>query len=95
MSILQLIFFIINIDFPISAAFEDQFDPAVIFANDQYNVFWVDHRYYPERSIFGARVTLEGVVVDRDGKLLFKDNAEEIDVAYDGMNFLVVLQDSC
>jgi hypothetical protein len=95
MVVLQLALFIITIDFPINTWLEDQFAPVVIFANDQYNVFWVDHRFYPERSIFGARVTPKGVVLDREGKLLFKDRVEKIDAAYDGTNFLVAVQDSC
>jgi len=82
--------------FPISDAFQDQNYPVVIHAQDQYYVFWHDMRYYsPDRSIFGCRVTLDGVVLDTSGREILRDRAEWLDAAFDGANFLVAVQDSC
>ncbi len=96
MTFVNLLFFLINIDFPISTAVNEQFEPAIAFANNQYYVFWVDYReQFTIRSIYGARVTTEGAVLDPEGKLIFMSRTEAVDVAYDGGNFLVALQDSC
>lgn len=92
----SLLILIISSDFPISTAYDDQYHPAVIFANEQYCVFWQDYRHYsPDRSIYGARVAVDGVVLDPDGELVFRDKVAALDVGYDGTNFLVVVQDSC
>ena len=93
---MHLLIFLISIDFPISTAINDQFEPAIAFANNQYYVFWVDYRaLFTARAIYGARVTTEGEVLDPEGKLIFMSRTEAVDVAYDGSNFLVALQDSC
>jgi hypothetical protein len=46
---------LIGRDFPISTAYEAQYYPVVIFANDQYYVFWEDYRlYYSDKAIYAA-----------------------------------------
>jgi len=87
---------LIGRDFPISTTYEAQYYPAVIFANDQYYVFWEDYRlYYSDKAIYAARVTTYGTVIDPDGKLILLDRTVMADVAFDGVNFLVTIQDSC
>jgi len=82
--------------FPISDAFQDQNYPVVIHIQDLYYVFWHDMRYYsPDRSIFGCRVTMDGVVLDPGGREILRDRAEWLDVAFDGANFLVAIQNCC
>ena len=97
--ILTLSLLIINADFPICTAVATQFYPCAICANGQYYVFWTDYRFEEidtTYAIFGARVALDGTVIDPDGKQLFKRQSHyESGVAYDGTNFLVVFQDSC
>lgn len=85
-------------DFPICAVESTQCYPEVIFAEDQFYVFWSDHRYAGEEKycIYGSRVSTNGSVLDPDGKLLFKNYAAQPPAAaYDGANFLVVFRDSC
>ena len=86
-------------DFPICTAPGDQYYPCAIYANDQYYVFWTDYRDYSidsSQSVFGARVSASGTVLDPDGKLLYKHRAGYAPAAaYDGTNFLVVFRDSC
>jgi hypothetical protein len=68
----------------------------VEFANDQFYVFWEDLRYYPsDRSTMAARLTEDGQLLDPDGILIIRDRTVDVDAAYDGTNFLVVVQDSC
>ena len=42
-----------------------------------------------------ARVTDYGQVLDPEGALMIRDRTVWVDAAYDGTNFLVVVQDSC
>jgi hypothetical protein len=92
---LLLIVLIVGSDFPINVEFGSQQYPVVLFANNQYYVFWADMRFYPDLSIYSARVTTAGMVLDPTGKLVIRDKAVKCDLSYDGSNFLVVLQDSC
>ena len=71
--------------------------PSIYFANDQYYVFWRDNRdYSPYLSLYGARVTTDGTVLDPNGKLFYKDSCSSYPaVSYDGSNFLVVFRDGC
>ena len=90
------ILFLFGSDFPISAEFESQHRPVVEFANNQFYVFWQDLRFYPsDRSTFAAKITEEGLVLDTNGVLLLRDRTICVDAAYDGLNFLIVVQDSC
>jgi len=86
-------------DFPICTASDGQYYPCAIFANNQYYVFWADYRYYSTETmytLFGARISATGTVLDPNGKALFKRQAAyEPAVAYDGTNFLVAIRDSC
>lgn len=83
-------------DFAISSDIDDQHYSRIIYAYDQYYVFWQDQRFYPpDKSIFGARVTNNGLLVDSIGKQLFRDRTVLADVACDGLCFLVTIQDSC
>lgn len=84
-------------DFSICNATLDQYYPTAVFANSQYYVFWVDYRYYsPDYSLFGARVSATGTVLDPNGKVLFRrQTAYAPSVAFDGTNFLIAARDSC
>lgn len=86
-------------DFPICNAADEQYYPCGVYENDQYYVFWADYRYYDvdsSQSVFGARVSADGTVLDPDGNLLYRHRTGyEPAVAYDGTNFLVVFRDSC
>lgn len=84
-------------DFDVCNATLYQYYPASIFANSQYYVFWADYRYYsPDYSLFGARVSATGTVLDPNGKVIFRrQTAYAPSVAYDGTNFLVAGRDSC
>jgi len=86
-------------EFPICTAADEQYYPCGVFANDQYYVFWTDYRYDgvdSSQSVFGARVSSDGTILDPDGKLLYRHRTGyESAVAYDGTNFLVVFRDSC
>ncbi|GAG85473.1 unnamed protein product, partial [marine sediment metagenome] len=82
--------------FPISVDYDDQYYPAIQFADDTYYVFWEDYRFYPpDRSIYAARVTSAGTVIDSAGRLILRDKAYSIDAAFDGVNFLAVIQNDC
>lgn len=90
---------IINANFAICSATTDQYYPAVIYGNNQYYVFWTDLRYYNSYgtySLYGARITNSGTVLDPNGKLLFnRQTAYPPRVAFDGVNLLVAARDSC
>ena len=94
-----LLLILFNSDFPISTAYDHQYYPMVCFANDQYYVFWEDRRYVLSDalySVFCARVTTDGTVLDPGGKILFSNAVHyDIDAAFDGTNFLVAFEDSC
>lgn len=93
---LSLVVFLLDADFPICNAGNGQQYPAVVHAHDQYYVFWIDCRYTPDWSIFGARVTEQGNVIDPNGRELYTDSASYCcDAATDGTNFLVVTRNHC
>jgi len=82
--------------FPVSTAVNEQLYPSVVFAGGQSYVFWVDLRHYPpDRSIYAARVTTDGTVLDPGGCEILRGRCEWADAAFDGGNFMVALQDSC
>lgn len=90
------ILFLVGGDFPISAQYESQHRPVVLFAHDLFYAFWQDLRFYPsDRSTFAARITPTGCVLDTNGVLMLRDRTVSADVACDGTNFLIVVQDSC
>ncbi len=89
-----LSFYLIVADFPICTFSGDQNYPCPIYENNQYYVFWTDYRYAPLRTLYGARISTGGTVIDPDGKHLCNgidyDNCCAPRAAYDGTNFLVV-----
>lgn len=90
------VLFLVSGDFPISAQFESQHRPIVLYANDLFYAFWQDLRFYPsDRSTFAARITPQGCVLDTSGVLMRRSRTVCGDAAYDGTNFLIVVQDSC
>jgi len=97
MNALTIVVLIIGFDFPICTETAHQYTPVALFENDQYYVFWQDERYFVAQelyALYGARVTIDGTVLDPDGKVLFCDSAAPVlDAAYDGTNFLVVFRD--
>ncbi|OPX17561.1 hypothetical protein BXT86_05795 [candidate division WOR-3 bacterium 4484_100] len=90
---------LIGSDFPISTAQNSQRYPGICYANNIYYVFWVDKRFYGQdstTSLYGSRVSKDGVVIDPDGKLLFRDDVGyELDADFDGENLLVVFRNHC
>jgi len=93
----SMLLLLLQADFPICNAGDHQHTPVVLYENDQYYVFWQDCRYFGslnEYSLFAARVSKNGSVVDPQGKMIYSDSAAPIfDAAYDGSNFLVVFRD--
>ncbi len=88
--------FMLISDFPISADLESQYRPVVEFTDNRFYAFWQDLRFYPsDRSIFAARIDQGGFVIDTNGVNLMRDRAVSVDAAFDGTNFLIVVQDSC
>jgi hypothetical protein len=98
-SILCASLMLVTADFPVTTAQESQRYPTVYYALDQFYVFWVDERFAAEDSsecLYVARITTSGTVLDPEGILLFREEVtEELDVAYDGTNFLVTFRNYC
>lgn len=96
---LSLLLCLVGAPFPVSIAETDQSLPVPAFANGQYYVFWEDHRFLSEDTtyaVFGARVSPQGMVLDPDGKLLYRWQARyDLSVATDGSELLVAFEDSC
>ena len=87
---------IIQADFPICTYEGSQYYPEPIYANDQFYTFWGDRRLTVYYSVFGARISETGTVIDPDGKELFRNQVDgDPAAAYDGTNFLVTFRDSC
>ena len=82
-------------DFPICNSAEYQMYPCAIYENNQYYVFWTDYRSWPSYSLYGARIEVDGTVIDPNGNFLFEDSTFSPRVAYDGSNFLVVWREGC
>ena len=97
--VLIMSLYLVSADFPICTANRNQYYPRPAFENGQYYVFWADYRNYPIDTtycIYGARIALDGTVLDPDGKVLFKRSAAyRPATAFDGSNFLVVFRDGC
>jgi hypothetical protein len=92
-----LVYFMLSSNFFVCGNTYDQYYATTIYANNQYYVFWSDYRHYsPDYSLFGARVSNSGTVLDPNGKCLFRRQAAyEPRVACDGTNLLVAIRDSC
>jgi hypothetical protein len=82
-----------TVGLPVCTASENQFFPAVAYNGSGYFVVWEDFRN-GTWDIYGARVSLEGEVLDPEGKLIWKTTNHEVraDIAWDGTNYLVVWQ---
>jgi len=95
-SIVLWTIYILSVDFSICTAMDNQRYPCAIYANNQYYLFWLDDRYVTTDatfSIYGARVSSTGSVLDPDGKSLFRlKPVQPPAVAFDGTNFLVVFR---
>lgn len=93
---IPIILILIQADFPICTTAGFNGYPSVHYADNQFYVYWVDHRLLPNMSIFGARVAKDGTVLDPDGSVLYVDSAGySCDVGFDGNNFLVVTRNYC
>jgi len=91
-----IILMLVGGDFPIGTAPNYTGYPSVCYANDQFYVFWIDQRHLPLLSLYGARVTTDGVVLDPSGRALYVDSAGySCDAAFDGTNLLVVTRNHC
>ncbi len=86
---------LLNADFAITNLNTYELYPCVAFANNQYYVFWTDYRHTSLYTLYGARVSATGTVIDLNGKFLFQDSVFTPAVAYDGTNFLVVWREGC
>ncbi len=87
---------LVSADFPISTAPGFTGYAAVCHAEDKFYVFWVDQRASPLMSVYGARVSLDGTVLDPQGRELYTDSAGyRVGAAWDGENFLVVTRNHC
>ena len=94
--VLALVLALLSGDFPISTAPNYTGYPSVCYANNQFYVFWIDQRNLPLRSLYGARVTTDGTVLDPTGRELYTDSAGyNCDVAFDGTNLLAVTRNHC
>ncbi len=79
---------------PICTAPNDQMFPAVSWDGDNFFVVWQDHRSGKRWDIYGARVALDGQVLDPDGipisvgRLAYDQVSPTL--SFDGENYLVV-----
>ncbi len=78
----------------ISTTLDEQCSPSVAFDGTNYLVVWHDIRS-GSWDIYGARISLAGVVLDSAGIPISTEASEEYSpsVAFDGTNFLVVWED--
>ena len=79
----------------ISTALRWQESPSVAFDGTNYLVVWQDWRYYPELSIFGARVNQDDSVLDPNGFAISTATGEQRcpSIFFDGTDYWVVWQD--
>ena len=91
-----ILFALIGADFPICAASGYSGYSSVVYAQDQFYVFWEDQRRAPLTGLYAARVTKQGTVLDPSGVELFTDSiGYRVSAAWDGSNFLVVTREHC
>jgi hypothetical protein len=91
-----LLLTLVGADFPICTAAGFTGYASVVYAQDQYYVFWEDQRAYPLTGVYGARVTKQGTLLDPNGVELFTDSiGYRVSAAWDGTNLLVVTREHC
>ena len=91
-----LLLAVVGADFPICTASGYTGYASVVYAQDQFYVFWEDQRAAPLTGLYGARVTKQGTVLDPAGVELFTDSVGyRVSAAWDGSNFLVVTREHC
>ena len=75
MSIVALVALsLFNADFGICTIGTNEIYTTAAYANNQYYVFWTDYRYSPLFTLYGARVSATGTVLDPNGKFLATDS---------------------
>lgn len=94
-----LLLTLFGLDFPICTAPSFQDYPVVKYVDGLYCVFWSDQRLFSsmqQYAVYGARVTVDGHVIDPDGIPIFRDSvASRFDVAFGISNFLAVCRNGC
>ena len=91
-----LLLVLVGADFPICTASGYTGYSSVVYAQDQFYVFWEDQRQAPLTGVYGARVTKQGTVLDPASVELFTDSVGyRVSAAWDGSNFLVVTREHC
>jgi hypothetical protein len=80
---------------PISTAGNDQLYPRVAFGGTNYLVAWEDWRGESDLDVYGARVSVDGVVLDSEGIRISTGEGYQgfPAVTFDGTNYLVVWQE--
>ena len=78
---------------PISTAAGDQYLPSMAFDGTNYLVVWATFDGVGNSTVYGARVSPSGTVLDPDGIPISSPSASYSSVAFDGTNYLVVWQD--
>ena len=79
----------------ISTAFGKQMTPSVVFGETNYLVVWRDYRSDVYGDIYGARINLDGTLLDTLGIAICIApwDQENPAVAFDGLNYMVIWQD--
>jgi hypothetical protein len=99
LSSIVLVYALFGADFPICIVNDFQQYAEVEFAYDLFYVFWIDRRYYfinEKFALYGARVGMDGHVIDPNGKMVFCDStADGLDVASDPNNLFIVSRNHC
>lgn len=91
-----LLLALVGADFPICTASGYSGYSSVVYAQDQFYVFWEDQRQAPLTGLYAARVAKQGTVLDPTGIELFNDSiGYRVSAAWDGSNFLVVTRQHC
>lgn len=94
MLILNICLMLINSDFIICGHENQQYQPSVIYSDSLFYVFWSDFRQ--DMSIYGARVTQDGTVLDTNGIFFYQGySVYGIRTACDGQDLLFVFRYGC
>lgn len=83
-----------GMDQPVYAPAPDaQFSPRVAFDGTNFFAVWLDHRW-GVGDVYGARIALDGTVLDRGGIAIGNGSGGGHAIAFDGTNYLVVWSDA-